>query len=225
MGLTDLLLVFAGYFCGSIPFGLFVARWVKGIDIREHGSGNIGATNVARVMGGKWFFVVMFLDGLKGLLPTAASMLLHQADWNLNVSPHTAVFAGLAAVFGHMYPCWLQFKGGKGVATALGVVAVLAPVASLVAAICFGVTFLITRTISICSLLGAIVFAVLELLLLKPYPFSATNWSLSCFSLLVPGLIIYRHRSNIVRLLRGEEQALGKKKNDLTECDQKDKIE
>ncbi|MBL4885897.1 MAG: glycerol-3-phosphate 1-O-acyltransferase PlsY [Planctomycetaceae bacterium] len=212
--MTDFILICVGYFCGSIPFGLFIAKWAGGIDIRKHGSGNIGATNVGRIMGAKWFAIVMLLDGFKGLVPTLAAVLISQADFSFEVSPHTAVFAGLCAVLGHMYPCWLKFKGGKGVATALGVVGVLAPPASLFAAICFGITFLIWRTVSISSLLAASSFAVLELYLLSPEPFSSSNWSRGCFSLLVPGLIIYRHRSNIARLIRGEEHAFRKKKEE-----------
>lgn len=214
MGLNDILLIGTGYLCGSIPFGLLIVRWVKKLDIRTQGSGNIGATNVGRIMGAKWFVVVMLLDGLKGLVPTAAPALLMKAGLELGTSIHTPVFIGLAAVLGHMYPCWLKFKGGKGVATALGVVAFLAPLASLIAAICFGLTFFIWRTVSISSLSAAILFAVTELPMLKPHPFSSENWSLGCFSLLVPGLIIYRHRGNIVRLMKGKEHAFRKKSSE-----------
>ncbi len=206
MGFIDFLLIVAGYLCGSIPFGLLIVRWVKGLDIRTQGSGNIGATNVGRIMGAKWFFLVMLLDALKGLVPTAISILLASGSFEFETHTHTPVFSGLAAVLGHMYPCWLKFKGGKGVATALGVVLVLAPVASLIAASCFAVTFAIWRTVSISSLSAAVLFAAVELPMLK-HPFNSENWPLGCFSLLVPLLIIYRHRSNILRLVKGEEYA------------------
>lgn len=201
----------AGYLIGSIPFGLLVARWCGGIDIRQHGSGNIGATNVGRVMGFKWFVAVFLLDACKGLLPTGGALLWTLQEQQLAgsdpVSTLLPVLAGLSCVLGHMFPCWLGFRGGKGVATALGVVLVLAPWSSLVAAVLFGLSFAVWRTVSISSLLAAISFGVLQMFLLKPSPFAAGVWPIGLFSLLVPLLIVYRHRSNIVRLWRGEELA------------------
>ena len=215
-----LLLLVCGfsYLLGSIPFGLLVARWFGKIDIRTMGSGNIGATNVGRVMGLRWFVVVFVLDALKGLLPTglgmwlASGLGLWQSSAPLREVSMTLVpvLAGLAAVLGHMFPCWLGFRGGKGVATALGGVVVLAPWASLAAALLFGVSFAIWRTVSVSSILAAISFGVLQMFLLQPHPWTANLWPLGIFSLLVPLLIVYRHRSNIARLLRGEEHAFRK---------------
>ena len=206
------LMIVGSYLLGSTPFGLLLARWFGGIDIRKHGSGNIGATNVGRVMGFRWFVAVFVLDGLKGLLPTGLAMLLaHRAEGTAAVSMAGPVLVGLAAILGHMFPCWLGFRGGKGVATALGVVLMLAPLASVIAAVVFGVTFAIWRTVSISSILAAVGFGVLQMFLLKPHPWTAELWPLGVFSLFVPGLIVFRHRANLVRLWRGEELGFRKK--------------
>ena len=144
-------LVFLAYLIGSVPFGYVVGRLVGKIDIRQHGSGNIGATNVGRVLGGKWGVAVLLLDFLKGLAPVAGfSRLLLSAhdpqrvDWE--------VAAGIATILGHMYPCWLGFRGGKGVATALGVVACLGGWSTLVAAGVFGLSFAASRIVSLSSI-------------------------------------------------------------------------
>ena len=204
------LALLASYLLGSIPFGLLVARWAAGIDLREHGSRNIGATNVARTLGMKWGALVLLLDALKGLLPVLLlpSALLATSDPAID---HLRVGCGLAAVCGHMFPCWLGFRGGKGVATALGVVSVLAPWATLAAFLVFAGILAATRYVSASSILAAVAFAVTQLALLLPQPFAATHWSLAVFSLAVPVLIIVRHRTNLVRLWRGEETKLGHK--------------
>jgi len=198
-------IVVIAYLIGSIPFGLLIAKYIGRIDIRQVGSGNIGATNVGRAMGLQWFFVVFVLDALKGLLPTLLAQNLFMQSTSSFWSMHGSIIAGAAAILGHMYPCYLGFKGGKGVATGLGVVFVLAPIASLIAAVMFGITLAIWRTVSISSMLAAVTFAIAELLLLKPHPLTGENWTLALFSLLIPGLIVYRHRSNIVKLIKGEE--------------------
>jgi len=213
------LLIAGSYLFGSTPFGLLLARWFGGIDIRKHGSGNIGATNVGRVMGFRWFVAVFVLDGLKGLLPTGLALAWASAGEPPTVSMAGPVLVGLAAVLGHMFPCWLGFRGGKGVATALGVVLMLAPLASLITAGIFGLTFALWRTVSVSSILAAISFAVLQMLLLKPHPWTAQLWPLGVFSLLVPGLIVYRHRSNLVRLWRGEELGFKQKQEEVPQSD------
>lgn len=207
MILLSALVLLASYLIGALPFGLWIARWFGGIDIRTKGSGNIGATNVGRVMGFRWFLVVFLLDGLKGLLPTLLGVAVSTQGFQQPGGTGLPVLAGVAAIVGHMFPCWLKFRGGKGVATALGVVIVLAPWASLAAAGTFLLTFLLWRTVSISSIAGSLIFAVLQMFLLKPTPWATGVWPLGLFSLLVPLLIVYRHRSNIRRLLRGEEYA------------------
>lgn len=196
--------IVTAYLVGAIPFGLLTAKLVRGIDIRTAGSGNIGATNVGRVLGARWGAFVLALDALKGALPTyVLPMLATSAEGPRGL--HVMVGCGLAAVVGHMFPCWLQFRGGKGVATALGVILVLAPWGTLVAVLTFAVTFALFRIVSLSSMLAAVAFCVAVLWRLSPQPFSAQTWSLAAFAIAVPLLIIVRHRSNIGRLLRGEE--------------------
>ena len=214
--MSPLLILIGAYLAGSLPFGLFVARAVKGIDIREHGSRNIGATNVTRVIGVKWGAVCFLLDLLKGsgpvwLLPQS----LLAADDPSRI--HWQVAAGLLAIIGHMFPVWLGFKGGKGVATALGVVAMLAPQSTAFTFGVFVALFAITRIVSLGSIIAAAVFAVLQMIQLWPQPFRAETWSIASFSLAVPVLIIVRHRANIGRLLRGEEHRFEFKRREPTD--------
>lgn len=198
------LALIAAYLVGSIPFSLLIGRWVGGIDLRRHGSRNVGATNVARTLGLKWGLLALALDALKGLAPVLLFPELFLGSEH-SVLGHLRVGCGLAAICGHMFPCWLGFRGGKGVATALGVVAVLAPWATLAAFGVFAVTFAASRIVSLSSILASVAFAIAEFTLLRAEAFSGTNWSLALFSLAVPALIIFRHRSNLVRLARGEE--------------------
>jgi glycerol-3-phosphate acyltransferase PlsY len=192
------------YLVGSLPFGLIVARLAAGIDIRKHGSGNIGATNVARVLGPKYGATVLGLDGIKGAVPTGLlPMVLLAADSTQGV--HLAVLSGTAAILGHMFPCWIGFRGGKGVATALGVAVVLAWEASAVALVVFLVCFALTRIVSLSSITAACAFCALELWNLRPTPFAEPTWSLALFSTVVPILIVGRHRTNLARLFRGTE--------------------
>lgn len=198
------LALLAAYLVGSIPFSLLIGRWVAGIDLRQHGSRNVGATNVARTLGLRWGLLALALDALKGLTPVLLLPELCLGSENSLVG-HLRVGCGLAAICGHMFPCWLGFRGGKGVATALGVVAVLAPWATLAAFCVFAVTFATSRIVSLSSILASAAFAIAEFTLLRGDAFSAAHWSLAFFSLAVPALIIFRHRSNLVRLARGEE--------------------
>jgi glycerol-3-phosphate acyltransferase PlsY len=202
--LAALVAFVLAYLVGSLPFGWIVARLVGQIDIRKHGSGNIGATNVARVLGAKYGAIVLALDCLKGAAPTALLPLLLLAP-DAPERVHLEVLSGVAAILGHMFPCWLGFRGGKGVATALGVAVVLAPAASGVALVVFAVCFAATRIVSLSSIIGACAFCALELWRLRPAPFAGPTWSLAAFSTVVPILIVVRHRANLARLVRGTE--------------------
>ncbi len=201
---TDLAILAAAYLAGSIPFGLLIARLFRGIDIRAHGSGNIGATNVSRVLGAKWGIACLILDALKGLLPV---WLIPRAF----VEPSSpsfqllSVLAGVATIVGHMFPCWLGFRGGKGVATSLGVVLILGPWGSLAAFTSFVLGMLLSRIVSLSSILAAVAFAITQMVVLQPDAFGAEKLPLSIFCLAIPALIIIQHRSNIRRLLRGDE--------------------
>lgn len=195
-------LLLLAYIIGSTPFGLIVALVVGRIDIRKHGSGNIGATNVGRVLGSRWGALVLVLDLLKGLLTVwlLPPALLPPADVSAWV-----VATGVMTIVGHMFPLWLRFSGGKGVATALGVVVYLAPWAMLAAAGMFLLSALVWRIVSLSSILAVLTFAAVQVTLQFPDPFGPTKWPLTAFSLLVPALIILRHRTNLVRLVRGDE--------------------
>ena len=205
----SILLALTSYLAGSIPFGLIIGRAVKGIDLRQHGSGNIGATNAGRVLGKKWGLICLGLDAMKGLLPVA---LLPRFLFGVDepALPHLAVLAGVSTIVGHMFSCWLGFRGGKGVATSLGVVAMLSPWGLLAGAIAFFGTFAIRRIVSLSSMIAAIAFGAYQLATLRPSPFASETWSQGLFAIAVPLLILFQHRSNIRRLLRGEEPQFGK---------------
>ncbi|MFQ5733260.1 MAG: glycerol-3-phosphate 1-O-acyltransferase PlsY [Planctomycetaceae bacterium] len=202
------LVAMAGYFAGSLPFGYLTARLVVGIDVRSRGSGNIGATNIGRVLGAKWGVLVLVLDCLKGLLPVVFAPLL-LAEFAGSASQHLQVLCGLMTVVGHVFPVWLGFRGGKGVATALGVILGIGTWAVLAAFVAFLLTLMLFRIVSLSSLCAAVTFATVQMALLRPYPFAAETWSVAAFSLMVPALIVWRHRTNIVRILRGEEERFG----------------
>ena len=205
------------YFLGSIPFSLMIARRFCGVDLRQHGSGNVGATNVARTMGAKWGIFALLCDATKG----SASVIL--IPWMLNVDEsmmiHQKVICAVFAVIGHMFSIWLGLRGGKGVATALGAVAVLSPLATLWAFVGFALTFLLKRIVSLSSIVAAIVFAISQIGIYRASLWTSQQWSLGVFSIALPALIIFQHRSNIVRLLRGEEAQLqlGRSKQKLAE--------
>lgn len=204
---SALLAVVGSYLCGATPFGLLVARCVMRDDIRNHGSGNIGATNVGRVLGWRWGSLVLFLDALKGALPTYFLTRLAVAPDDGNFI-HWSVACGVATVLGHMFPIWLKFQGGKGVATALGVIIVLSPWSSLAALVVFGIVLASTRYMSLASMIAAVVYGVTCLILMWSGGLWGRNTSMTVFSVLVPALIVFRHRSNIGRLIRGEENPL-----------------
>lgn len=195
---------------GGIPFGYLIGRLVLKDDIRKHGSGNIGATNVGRVMGWKWGSLVLILDAIKGLAPTLGANLFLSTRPNFDATQtaglQTAVIlTGISTIIGHMFPIWLRFKGGKGVATALGVVLVISPQASLIALVLFILTALATRIVALASILASLGFAVTQLTLLGRSAFDLPRLPLTLFSTLVPALIIWRHRSNIQRMWKGQE--------------------
>lgn len=196
-----------GYLVGSIPFGYLCSRLASGMDIRREGSGNIGATNIARVLGVKWGFLVLILDLLKGLL---AVLLLPQLG-PAESQPDLSVAAGFAAIIGHMYPVWLGFRGGKGVATALGVVSALNPTATVVAVTTFLFIVGTTRLVSLGSISAVTAFGLTHWGMVGSAALSPQYRSLSIFSVIAPLLIIIAHRQNIGRLLSGTESRLGSK--------------
>ncbi|HLT29203.1 MAG TPA: glycerol-3-phosphate 1-O-acyltransferase PlsY [Myxococcaceae bacterium] len=186
------LLALLGYLSGSIPFGLLLARWARGVDVREVGSGNIGATNVVRAAGKGLGLLVLVLDALKGALPVSLTLRLIPGE------PIAACVVGACAVLGHVFPVWLRLRGGKGVATAAGVLGVLAPWALLAGAGVWLVTFGAFRMGSLASLLGALAAVVVAFSV-------ATHSEVAWLTGFVCSLIVWRHRGNLRRLWRRTE--------------------
>jgi glycerol-3-phosphate acyltransferase PlsY len=202
-----LLIFVLSYLIGSIPSGYLVAR-SKGIDIRQRGSSNIGAANVARVMGKKWGYLVGFCDFLKGFLAVKLGILI--AAHFLSSSVLGGVTAAIACILGHNYTIWLGFKGGKGIATSGGaVLALLPPLVFVSGGVVWVAIFLISRYTSLASITAALILPIAVLLIVTK---TGTDfWLLLAFSILMAALAIWRHRANIVRLLNGTENRFGKK--------------
>ncbi|HSZ59839.1 MAG TPA: glycerol-3-phosphate 1-O-acyltransferase PlsY [Tepidisphaeraceae bacterium] len=207
-------LIPAAYILGSIPFGLLIAR-TRGVDPRKAGSGNIGATNVGRLLGLRFFAIVFALDLLKGFVPTLASAIVlrhfngsarddQSADYLL------WLLVGFAAIFGHMFSIFLGFRGGKGVATSTGVMLGVFPfftIPSVAALLAFLILLKVTRYVSVASMGGAIVLPAAYLLtgIAFNWPVFGQQWPLLAFSCLVSLMIIYKHRGNLARLRAGTE--------------------
>jgi acyl phosphate:glycerol-3-phosphate acyltransferase len=185
------------YLLGSIPFGLLLAR-LRSVDVRKEGSGNIGATNVARTAGKKLGVMVLLLDALKGALPMIAAFAL---DLGARAGPYAITLVGLAAIAGHCFPVWLRFRGGKGVATALGVFLVLDPLAIGLAAILFAVLYAAFHVVSIGSMSASAAVPLLLHFFGRPPEAVALGAAGAA-------IVIFQHRGNLRRLLRGSEHRL-----------------
>ena len=196
--LTYILVAIIAYLMGSISTGLLVAKFFNGPNLREVGSKNTGATNVLRVMGVKTGLIVFVLDILKALI----ACIIGRCWMGLN----GAMIAGLAVVIGHNWPCFFQFKGGKGVASTLAVMLMTFPVPAVICYIVAIVLIATTRYVSLGSITLAALFAVMVI---------ATNWAnwlVIVWVIAISGLLIWRHHANIGRLLKGTENKLGSKK-------------
>ncbi len=214
-----LLMLPIAYVTGSVPFGLLVGL-SKGVDPRKAGSGNIGATNVGRLLGGRYFAIVFILDLLKGMLPMLAAAAMLRAPFRgeaMSVGDYALWIAvGFAAIFGHLFSCFLKFKGGKGVATSAGVMLGLFPyftIPGLLAIFIWLSVFMPSRYVSLASIAGAGAFPLLYVGvgLLRGWPVFGEQWPLLAFSILVAVMIVWKHRSNIARLRAGTENRFVKK--------------
>ncbi len=227
------------FLLGSIPFGLIIAR-MKGIDIRAHGSGNIGATNVLRIVGKQYGITCLFLDLLKGLIPTLLGVSLIRfidASGGLNGNPMAIgslegyahafpaadqwkaqtlqVVTGLLAILGHNYSPWVGFKGGKGIATSAGVLIALMPFAVIILVLIWAITFLISRYVSLASIVAAAAIPPIMLWGSSHHgKLQDGTWNkpLFIFTLLISILAIWKHRTNIQRLREGTEHRFTRKK-------------
>ena len=205
------------YLYGAVPFSFLLPRLLRGVDIREVGSGNVGATNAARVLGFKFFPLIFLLDVSKGFLPTLAAVSLAGHLFpETAFAPHPwVVGVALAAILGHVFPVYLRFKGGKAVATSTGVFLVLAPWSLLIAAGVWGAVFLFTHYVSLASIAAAAALPLAVWLLnMDRWPAPIYLVALTTFGGL---FVIWLHRSNIRRLLRGDEDKIGAGESDEQE--------
>ena len=198
--MNELLVIVLAYLIGSIPTSVWVSRHFFGIDIREYGSGNAGATNTFRVLGPKWGTIVMIVDMLKGTAAVSLVLLLPQYADNETLFLNLQICLGLAAVLGHIFPIWAEFRGGKGVATLFGLVLGISPWTALSCSGVFLLVLFLTRFVSLSSILASVAFPIFILVI-----FNVDNPIYRVFAIAVALMVILTHQKNIGRLLRGNE--------------------
>lgn len=200
-------LILLAYLLGSLPFALWVGKWVKGIDIRKLGSKNMGASNVFREIGPVYGIIVLLLDMIKAVLAVQLTVFLSSDTWMVHEKSLWQFILGGMAVLGHLFPVFAGFRGGKGVASLFGMVLAIQPVIAL---ICVGVFILVvwlTRYISLGSMAGAAVFAACVW-----FAWKETDLYIKWFSVIAATIIILMHRHNIIRLVKGKETRINFKK-------------
>lgn len=205
--------ILASYLLGSISFALLLTRTLKGVDLRTVGSGNLGATNAGRVLGRGWAVGIYLLDFLKGLVPTLLG--LHVLDaWDAPIAEYLplAMLMGAAAFLGHCFPAYLGFKGGKGVATASGVILAVSWPAFVASMLAFGITLGLFRMVSLGSIVAAIVLPIAFLSTERRAALELPMLSWLTFFLAIAVLVIVRHRTNIRRIVEGTESRIGRKR-------------
>ena len=211
------LAVIAAYLAGSTPFGVLIAK-AHGKDLRSIGSGNIGATNVARALGRRWAYICFLLDMLKGLVPMLATMSLAKSSSTQSGAESIILLClwlavGCAAIIGHVFPIYLKFKGGRGVATSLGVALGLWPYYTICAAIAFAVwvvVVLLWRYVSLASIIASIAFPITliaAIIVMRDWAF-VSLWPLLIGATAIPLMVVTRHRENIKRLIAGTESKI-----------------
>jgi glycerol-3-phosphate acyltransferase PlsY len=198
--MNEMMLVVLAYLLGSIPTSIWISKAVFGIDIRDYGSGNPGATNTFRVLGSKWGTFVMIADITKGVIATSLYILIPFYLQNELARTNFMIVLGLAAVLGHIFPIWADFKGGKGVATILGMALAIQPIVALICIVVFLITLFTTRFVSLSSMLASIVFMVLILFIFKE-----KETSYRVFAIIVALMVVVTHQKNIGRILNGKE--------------------
>jgi len=202
-----ILAVSGGYLLGSIPTAVWVSRLFHGTDIREHGSGNAGATNVIRVLGWKTGIPVMLVDIAKGWLAASLPLFFNMAEKGSSSLINLQILTGIAAISGHVYPVFAGFRGGKGVGTTVGVLLALNPLLTLSCLVVFLLVLLITGYVSVSSMSFGIAFPLFLFTI-----FDTPSLIFRIFSVLIAVALIVTHRANIHRLLRGEESKFIKRK-------------
>ncbi len=202
-GITFFVVALVSYLVGSIPFGFLFGK-SRGIDIRQHGSGNIGATNVLRTLGKKWGVACFACDFLKGLISVWIALGISDG------SPVAGIIAAVSCIIGHNFPIWLKFKGGKGVATSGGAVVALLPVTALLLILIWAMVFYATRYVSLASIAVAVALPII--VMISWLTGMGADFPLLLFALIVGVLAVWRHRSNISRLMNGTEHRFERKK-------------
>lgn len=205
--MNTILLMIIAYFLGSIPNALWIGKVFKGIDVREHGSKNTGSTNAARVLGAKLGIFTLILDISKGAIPTIIAIITNSNLFEniLHIEKIDSILVGIMAILGHSFSLFLKFKGGKAVATTVGVFSVLVPISLLFSAIVFFTVFFITKYVSLSSIISAIALPIFIYVIYK-------DVTLTIFGIIIAILIVIRHKSNIERLLKGTETKFTAKK-------------
>lgn len=201
------ILIILAYLVGSIPTAVWVSKRIYGIDIREHGSGNAGATNTFRVLGPKAGTGVMIVDMLKGFAAVKLS-LLSQYGWQTEAITNLQIFLGLTAVVGHIFPIWADFRGGKGIATLFGMILAIQPIVALSLVAVFLFMLFLTRYVSLSSIVASIAFPVMIFFI-----FREPELTYKIFAVATALMVILTHHKNISRLLHGNESKvkLGKR--------------
>lgn len=198
--MTEIILVLFAYLIGSIPTSIWISKSVFGIDIRDYGSGNAGATNTFRVLGPKWGTVVMVSDVLKGVIATSLYITIPFYLQDELARTNFMIILGLVAVAGHIFPIWANFRGGKGVATLLGMALAIQPTVALLCILVFLITLFSTRFVSLSSMLAGIAFMVFIL-----FVFNEKETFYRLFAIVVALMVVLTHQKNISRLLKGTE--------------------
>lgn len=194
------LLIIAAYLIGSIPTAYWIGKAFFNIDIREHGSKNMGASNTFRVLGPVWGIIVLIIDLGKGMAAVQLALLVHSTDWLGTEKSFWQLLFGLVAVAGHVFPVFAGFRGGKGVATLFGLVLAIQPWIALISIGVFIIVVFLTRYISLGSIIAVIVFMACMW-----FAYKESNVYMRWFSIIAAALVIFMHRSNLLRLLKGSE--------------------
>lgn len=198
--MNELLLIVLAYLIGSIPTSVWVSKYFFNIDIREYGSGNAGATNTYRVLGSKWGTFVMIVDMLKAIIAVKLAFFLPDAFEHELYLINMQIGLGLAAVIGHIFPIWANFRGGKGVASLFGMVLGIQPNVALCCVGIFIMVLYVTRWVSLSSILAGLAFPIFILLI-----FNEPEHLYRVFAVMVALMVIFTHQKNISRLLKGNE--------------------
>jgi glycerol-3-phosphate acyltransferase PlsY len=206
--MNEPILVLIAYLIGSIPTSVWISKAIFNIDIRDYGSGNPGATNTFRILGSKWGSIVMIVDVTKGIIATSLYILIPYYLTNELARTNFMIVLGLASVIGHIFPIWAGFKGGKGVATILGMALAIQPIVALLCLLVFLCTLFTTRFVSLSSLIAGVAFMVLILFI-----FNEKETMYRLFAIIVAFMVIITHQKNISRLLKGTENKVPLFKN------------